>query len=1081
MKAVLKKSLLLFSVGAASLFFLGGINADRRDLGKPDVLGYKFLDGNRLNSVQAFDGPYCDYRKTGNSGLEWPKGSGKTSIFTAGIWMAGRHRPSGTIRTANMDYGTEYQPGPLTETFNTTTNDDAGPASRANDPRYRLYKIQKNKPDGESFGNPELDIDAWTEWPGDLGAPYNDLNSNGVWDPGVDEPAFKGDQMMWGVINDASRALHNALGATSPMGVEVQILYFVFNQPGPLGDMMFMQWQIINKSDADYDSVFVGMWSDPDLGDANDDLPGSDSLLSLGYIYNGDNDDGTDHGYGARPPAAGFDFFQGPIVDGAPTDSAKFKGQWIQGKRNLPASSFVVYTNGTFPEIIDPPDGSPEYRRIAYDYHLGKAGTVGVGIQRADGTPYPTFWFSGDPTPGGGGDLPANFPLGVFNPQDIRVMINTGPFTLAQGDTQEIVGCLLHAQGADRLGSVSLLKQVDRIAQQAFDDDFNVPSAPPLPDIVVSELPNQILIDWSTNSDRSEDYVFINPVYDYRFEGYNLYQGESVNGPWKRIATYDLVNGIELIEDYEQDPETGNSYLRPVQYGTDSGLKRYFNVTQDYLGGTPLINGKEYYFALTTYAYNYVPGAIDLGLIMALEFAKEPITVVPKGLPVGSTVPNVTGDVLAHNRNADDALTPEVIDPIQSTGATYTVRVAGTGANVTEWYVISGSDTAARSTNFTGDDSSPLVNGILFRLANPVAGVRRATQPDPAGYVYLPEENADWAEGANSGDTWASGAASYANDALTGFGSGQSQVPANELKKVEIRFGETSKAYRWLKNVPTFPPIPIKDPSFVPFVLKKGPGHVYQGDFATVTVPLAAYEVDSLDGDPTPRRLTVGFLENNDSLFAADGTTYLGLGAIDGQWNPTTADQGGLEGLYVFSTTYSEAETSKYNVRTDRFQDVDLYYIVHVRKTSATATWSPGDRIVITPNYVLEDGRSFSVTSQAPVADDPQLASTQMEKINVFPNPYFGRNQNENNQFNRFVTFTNLPSVATIKIFAITGELIRTIDHNDNTTLHRWDLRNINGLPVASGVYIVYIEIPDAGSRILKVAIIQPEERSTRI
>ena len=422
-----------------------------------------------------------------------------------------------------------------------------------------------------NLGNPELDIDPWSLWPGDLGAPYVDIDGDGAWTPGVDEPEFKGDMMMWTVINDVSRPLHNALGATPPMGVEVQVLYFVFNQPGPLGDMMFMQWRIINQSDAAYDSVFVGMWSDPDLGDGNDDLPGSDSTLSLGYIYNGDNDDGTDIGYGARPPANGFDFFQGPIVDGAPTDSAKYKGQWVRGKRNLQASGYIIYTNNSFPDIIDPPDGSPEYQRIAYDYLLGKAGTVGTYIQRPDGTRYPTFWFSGDPV-AGTGDLPSNFPLGVFNPQDIRCMINTGPFTLAVGDTQEIVGCLLHAQGADRLSSVTLLKQVDRIAQQAFDDDFNVPNAPPLPDITISELPNQLLIDWSQNASRSEDYKFQNAVYDYRFEGYNLYQGESVNGPWKRIATYDLVNGVTLIEDFYQDPETGNSYLRPVQYGTDNGM-----------------------------------------------------------------------------------------------------------------------------------------------------------------------------------------------------------------------------------------------------------------------------------------------------------------------------------------------------------------------------------------------------------------------------------------------------------------------------------------------------------------------------
>ena len=44
---------------------------------------------------------------------------------------------------------------------------------------------------------------------------------------------------------------------------------------------------------------------------------------------------------------------------------------------------------------------------------------------------------------------------------------------------------------------------------------------------------------------------------DYNFEGYNIYQGESPNGPWHRVATYDLVNGIKTILDFELDNVTG--------------------------------------------------------------------------------------------------------------------------------------------------------------------------------------------------------------------------------------------------------------------------------------------------------------------------------------------------------------------------------------------------------------------------------------------------------------------------------------------------------------------------------------------
>jgi hypothetical protein len=737
----------------------------------------------------------------------------------------------------------------------------------------------------------------------------------------------------------------------------------------------------------------------------------------------------------------------------------------------------VVYTNNTFAQIIDPPDGSPEYARQAYDYHLGKMGTAGTGVpDRPDGSPYPSFWFSGDPVTGEG-DLPANFPMGSFAPQDIRVMINTGPFTLAPGDSQEIVGAIVHAQGADRLSSVSLLKQVDRVAQQAFDDQFVVPNAPPLPNVVISELSNELVIDWSDGAKESEEYVFQNEVYDYRFEGYNLYQGESVNGPWLRLGTWDLVNDVTIIEDYVQNLEAGRSYLEPVQFGDDSDLQRFFVVREDYLDGTPLINGKEYYFALTTYAYNYVEGALDLGMVMALEFAKEAITVVPHGQPVGNYVPTETGEIVEHSRQYDDALIPEIVDPLQQTGTSYTVIPEGTGSLVTSWSVVRGtSDTVVNgNTNFAGDNSSPLVDGILFRLTKPASGVRRDNQPDPAGWLYLPEDNV-WSDGAGTGFQSGGSSVTYP-DGQTGITPwpNKTLVDSAQLKKVEIRFSgsQTQKAYRYLRNVPTFPPVPIADSSFLPYVNRKGPGLVYQRDYDQITVPFTAWEVDSLDGDPTPRQLNVAFIEDNQT--PPDG-------AIDAQWGPTSASGGANEAIFVFASTYADTEASSYDVNLQT-TTVDVYYIIHLRRdtTAATANWQDGDVITVTPNYALEAGRSFTLQTTAPVEGNAELASQEIGKINIVPNPYFGRNRAEVNQFNRFVTITHLPQVATIRVITITGELVRTLEKDDASSFYRWDLRNRNGLPVASGVYIIHIEIPDAGSRILKFAVIQPEERATRI
>ena len=43
----------------------------------------------------------------------------------------------------------------------------------------------------------------------------------------------------------------------------------------------------------------------------------------------------------------------------------------------------------------------------------------------------------------------------------------------------------------------------------------------------------------------------------YTFEGYNVYQGETVAGPWKLLATYDEINQVRVIYDEIFDLTTG--------------------------------------------------------------------------------------------------------------------------------------------------------------------------------------------------------------------------------------------------------------------------------------------------------------------------------------------------------------------------------------------------------------------------------------------------------------------------------------------------------------------------------------------
>jgi len=56
--------------------------------------------------------------------------------------------------------------------------------------------------------------------------------------------------------------------------------------------------------------------------------------------------------------------------------------------------------------------------------------------------------------------------------------------------------------------------------------------------------------------------------------------------------------------------------------------------------------------------------------------------------------------------------------------------------------------------------------------------------------------------------------------------------------------------------------------------------------------------------------------------------------------------------------------------------------------------------------------------------------------------------------------------------------LVKTINHvSTNGQFDFWDLQNDNDYPVASGIYIVYVDMPGLGTtKILKLAVIQEQQ-----
>ena len=317
----------------------------------------------------------------------------------------------------------------------------------------------------------------YEEWPGNEGAPFYDSDNDGMYTAGIDKPLFLGDEVLWCVMNDMDpyRTLYTY--GTMPIGLEIQLTVYGYTHPS-LNNVLFKKYMIVNKSNNNIDSMYFGYWSDPDIGDGSDDYVGCDTLLNLAYCYNGDNKD--EGYYGEDPPAMGYQFLHGTTIMGSIRDSAKINNNWVPGIKDQQMTSFSPSVLGNiFPPLCWQ---YPSQSIQIYNYLRGLI---------CDGSPYvsPTdnmitrFPFSGNPVDSTGWYMGYQ---GNINPNDMRMSINTGPITMAPGDTQEVVIAIIAARGSSNLESITELKKTAKIVQYFYDnyipETVNVNYLPPLPE-----------------------------------------------------------------------------------------------------------------------------------------------------------------------------------------------------------------------------------------------------------------------------------------------------------------------------------------------------------------------------------------------------------------------------------------------------------------------------------------------------------------------------------------------------------------------------------------------------------------------
>jgi hypothetical protein len=249
-------------------------------------------------------------------------------------------------------------------------------------------------------------------------------------------------------------------------------------------------------------------------------------------------------------------------------------------------------------------------------------------------------------------------------------------------------------------------------------------------------------------------------------------------------------------------------------------------------------------------------------------------------------------------------------------------------------------------------------------------------------------------------------------------------------------------------------------------------------------------------------------LETGARLHMAFGeASFLGTdNGADMVWNPTgsVVDQngiytfGGNQPIWVFGTNiqnstcpeYDPNDAAKVSWIYDQYQTntnaslrdmfTSLMWVARPLLAAGHTHMESNVRISLRVNKTYTDYTATGLNGGKPMyswsMDDLKTVTNSNEAltdevldiINVVPNPYYAFSEYERNRIDSRVKITNLPTKCTVSIYNIGGKLVRQFKKDNEITSVDWDLKNAIGVPIASGVYLIHVDVPGAGERVIK-------------
>jgi len=958
--------------------------------------------------------------------------------------------------------------------------------------------------DADRDGKP----DSWPrEW-------YNSTLGQYVWPGYLKQGENNADLEVYWAMDDRDNKefkYYPYLNDTTKRGLGIQVDGRAFQWSNSLAaNTVFFVYTITNKSDKDLDSVFFGIYGDPDIGgkDNKDDrgffIPPYGASVqnipvyarSMVYFWDQDmtGDRGLPLGYlGCKflespgNPNDGIDNDGDGMIDERQDDGIDNDNDWNVetddvGVDGIPNTGDTGEGDGVPTSGKRLPDGTPDPLAPGepnFEYtDLDEADQIGLTSFNSwswgEDKIYndESIWYRN--TPGNFGEIQQN--------ADINFTFGSGYISLKKGETKRISMAFLFGQ------DLSDLLTTAATVQDIYNKNYKFFKPPELPTVTIVPDDKKVTLYWDSKAEQSTD-----PITGKDFEGYVIYRSTTptfedilkvtdgkgadfLYEPLKDLsgfeAKWDLVNGWK---GYHPVPYQG----RGLHYylGDDNGLVHSF------VDSNNVINGQTYYYAVVAYDHGDsvgIPTSETTKKISAdpitgkLRFDTNTGYAVPGPRTSGYMYPPVDSKNITHQGGyGTGEIKAIVLNDLVVGDKTYklsfmdSIKVTDTTSVAGKNYSILADDPVTEEfyvydTKFAQLSHSDIIEDNTISVK------------DNSGKVYTP--NVD-----------------YVLNTLKGAikRTANSSMPNNSKFTITYKYYPVfqSTALSYEDNNPVFDGVLVKVQDHPALMMDSTrTGWKEGGKNIGVTVGISSVgQVTRKKYYPGDYKLTFSDQYVDSSVVITSGR----FSKIPVKFSLTEFSTGIEKRV---QTVFNEKGTKDSSVsRGDEIvfflpnasglQTDTLSWSVTINKANGADSLVPGkgDVFYLYTKKPFNKNDNFIIkTTSSKVAIN--MGASVLDKIIVVPNPYVAANDLEpanrlssQNRGERRIYFDNLPQKCTLRIFTLSGEHVRTIEHSAGPDNARefWNLLNKDGFGVAYGIYIAHIDAPGIGEKIIKFALIK--------